>query len=143
VHGTSRGTADCLRITHAESACRRGFLAMSSGLGPAATGRGAGIEQPVVLRRERGTAIVTRRAITSSTGIPANLLAEVVECLDTVTLPVCQDELLVQLLQRRAPARVLQILAAIPRGTTFGTVDDVLVEVVRRLPLMESDHVSR
>ena len=86
---------------------------------------------------------MTRRAITSSTGIPAKLLAEVVECLGTVTLPVCQDELLVQLLQRRAPARVLQILATIPRGTTFGTVDDVLVEVVRRLPLMESDHVSR
>lgn len=75
---------------------------------------------------------MTRRPIPATEGIPAAALLDLAEWLRTVDLPACRDEILAGLLRRRAPAPVLQTLSVAPRHHAFTSVDEVLVEVVRR-----------
>lgn len=74
---------------------------------------------------------MTARQIPPLAGVPAELLLAIGEWVHPDDLPAGVDELLAGLLHRRAPAAVLQPLAALPRERVFFTLDEVLVDVAR------------
>ena len=64
-------------------------------------------------------------------GVPVAELLAVTSWVTLQDLPARQDDLLALLIRRRAPAAVLRLLASTAHDCVFGTLDDVLVEVVR------------